>query len=173
MILYRLININEQTTSDFFKIQLPELESDEILTKQSDVYLLGHIIYYMLVEEETGHKCRPKIINGVINIDLSVFPSTQDKEIIESCIENKPEKRATINELIEIFFNNNTYEIIDQHLILCFEKNSLIDNNNSYFNILGIIYYEGEYISRDMNKSIHYFTLSANRENREGQFMLG
>lgn len=58
-------------------------------------------------------------------------------------------------------------------MILCFEKNSLIENNNSYFNILGIIYYEGEYISRDMNKSIHYFTLSANRENREGQFMLG
>lgn len=62
----------------------------------------------MLVEEETGDKYRPKIINGVINIDLSVFPSTQDKEIIESCIENKPEERATINELIEIFFNNNT-----------------------------------------------------------------
>lgn len=62
----------------------------------------------MLVEEETGHKYRPKFINGVINIDLSVFPSTQDKEIIEPCIENKPEKRAAINELIEIFFNNNT-----------------------------------------------------------------
>ena len=38
---------------------------------------------------------------------------------------------------------------------------------------LGNIYYKGEYISRDINKAIHYLTLAANQNVVNAQFSLG
>ena len=38
---------------------------------------------------------------------------------------------------------------------------------------LGILYERGELIPRDMNKSIHYYTLAANQNFAKAQFKLG
>ena len=38
---------------------------------------------------------------------------------------------------------------------------------------LGVIYLSGEYITRDINKAIHYFSLVANKNNAYAQFFLG
>ena len=38
---------------------------------------------------------------------------------------------------------------------------------------LGIIYSTGNFISRDINKSIHYLTLAANQNHSKAQYFLG
>lgn len=38
---------------------------------------------------------------------------------------------------------------------------------------LGEIYFNGLYIQRDINKVIHYLTLSSNQNNCHSQFLLG
>ena len=38
---------------------------------------------------------------------------------------------------------------------------------------LGLIFYSGEYIARDINKSIHYLTLAANQSNSKALYFLG
>lgn len=50
----------------------------------------------------------------------------------------------------------------------------LASKGNSYAqNFLGVIYYENKYIPRDMNKSLYYFRLSSNNNNRNAQYNLG
>ena len=52
---------------------------------------------------------------------------------------------------------------------------SLVANQNdpyAQYN-LGFIYFEGQYVKQDINKSIHYYSLAANQNDQQAQFNLG
>ena len=47
------------------------------------------------------------------------------------------------------------------------------ENYSSAQSNLGLIYYEGKYVTRDINKAIHYYSLAANQSHADAQFYLG
>ena len=89
-------------------------------------------------------------------------------------LEDDPNKRPSINGMIKFFyakcFAKVKFESIKvQNIISLLENQNVPEINFS----IGFIYYEGKYVTRDINKAIHYFTLAANHSIPEAQFVLG
>ena len=89
-------------------------------------------------------------------------------------LEDDPNKRPSINGMIKIFytkcFAKVKFESIKvQNIISLLENQNVPEINFS----IGKIYYEGKYVTRNINKAIHYYSLAANQNHPNAQFNLG
>ena len=147
---------DEEQTKDFAS---PEAAPEENKTYESDIYSLGYITHFILYG-----------VPPIIKDKLSIHENFKFK----SCLEADPSKRPNINGMTNIFYTN-FYSIIKiedkkvQYLI------SLSGNQNipeAQFK-LGLIYHEGLYVTRDIDKAIHYYSLASNQNYPQAQFKLG
>ncbi|KAK8843701.1 Serine/threonine-protein kinase plk4 [Tritrichomonas musculus] len=151
---------NEPQTVDFYK---KSIAPEYFKTNKSDVFSLGYVIHYLLEGEI------PEMENNII---------TKDNFIFEECFDEDPAKRPNMSELLYTFYINFLKKIKNKSgkenvLVSLFEKNTLEDCDSIELYTLGLIFYDNEYVSRDINKAIHYFTLAANISHLCAQYKLG
>ena len=91
----------------------------------------------------------------------------KENSIYKQCLNENPEQRPMIEDLIDELFNISSKQFI---IFIYNLANQNIPEAQFY---LGEIHYRGEYITRDINKSIHYFTLASNQNIPKAQFTLG
>ena len=175
----RVINIDEQFTKDFNSDCIPpELFFGERLTYKSDVYSLGYIIYYILFDKKPTKK--KSTMDDFMMIDLSeLSENSKEKIFLEKCFEMDQSKRPSMTELIRLFYIdflslNDSQGEKEMKLIEYFENNikKIVDEKDEYY-LLGLIYYEDIYVPQDIDKSIYYFQLAANKNDSRSQNQLG
>ncbi|KAK8883485.1 hypothetical protein M9Y10_042577 [Tritrichomonas musculus] len=149
--MIKLSNEGIQTNDFTAGFSAPEIQFGKA-TEKSDVYSLGQMIYFIINEEIPQKEKKFKKME------------IKYQKIYEMCTDINPEKRPSIFKLFcEIFlivYNNEIYI-------------SLLENVLQGQINLGIIYMEGKYIPRNINKSIYYFAKAANARNVVAQFILG
>ena len=161
-----LVKINEQN-------EMIDPEFDENMNYGTDITLLGYMMYYILYNE------KPKIdvLHGKYEFP-KLASKPKEKQFFESHFSTFFSNKLDINEFVHTFYtcflsNNQTKGIKEKNLIKSLELNSLIINKNQVFFTLGLIYYEDKYVQRDIEKSIHYYSLAADNNNHEAQKNLG
>ena len=150
----RIIKEDEQKTIDFNK---KGMAPDEYKTIKFDIFSLGYIMYYLLNDKEPNLN---EINEKVTENNIFTF---------EKCLNEDPTIRPSMSEVIYTFYVNFLSNNKDKKNIY----ESLLKENNYDLFILGLIYENGKYIERDINKAIHYYTLAANQNNSSAQFSLG
>lgn len=141
----------------------PEIASGSQFDASADIFSLGKIIINKLLESEN--------ITKDIHSELEIM--------CEKCIEESPEDRPTISELIRYFYLNILSKIektdILEKLINIFEYYSeKIENLNDPdgFYTLGMIYEHGKCIDKDLEKSINFYIKAAEQGNLIAQMKL-
>lgn len=132
----------------------------------SDIYSLGIMIYYILMEKN------PEIISDKFNFNDIPDEIIEIKEICQKSTKFNPEERPNIEELISYFFIN-FYSKMEKDLFqdtLLFLSKS--QNPLSQYN-LGLMYYNGSIIPFDGYKAFLFFTLAANQDFAMAQYYLG
>lgn len=170
----RLININDKSNKKFSE---PEL-SDQ-MNFSSDVLMLGYMIYYIL----NGEKPKINVVfqpenNGMKYEFLNLESKPEEKSFFESYFQPNKIDNITVNTLIHPFYvnfmsKNQTKGKKEQNLINCLESNSLKINQNDCFYALGVIYYEGKFVPRDVDKAIHFYSLAADLNDAKAALDLG
>ena len=122
-----------------------------------------------------------------MNQTAKSYEISKIKEICRKCLNEFPSNRPSISEIIiefnSIFQSNYQIELLytsfKEHYNNFDQINKIIslmhlnqNHANAKFN-LGVIYYEGKYVTRDINKAIYYYSLSSNQNIAEAQFYLG
>ena len=168
----RLIENNqdeEDHTHDLWSDYVaPEIKGGRAVSEKSDIYSLGKVINYIIEKNKSN--------------------STQNdyiKEISKDCTARDPEERLPVIDIFFIFVMGfypvikNESDIFEQILNMYGNSDwyiyySFVQMNypEAQYN-LGVIYYEGQYISRDINKAIHYLTLAADQNHPQAQYNLG
>ncbi|KAK8892308.1 hypothetical protein M9Y10_029533 [Tritrichomonas musculus] len=147
----------------------PEVADLKKFSYKSDIYSLGKMIEYVMNSEK--------------------YESTQSdeylkiKELWNKCLNETPEKRPSISHLIKEFTEKYQskiqFELLSakyiEHFVYFDMINEIVKKKNqseTHFS-LGFLYYEGIYVQQDIDKAIHYFSLSANQNHIKAQFNLG
>lgn len=176
--LDRLIKINKQQTHDFnFQNVPPEVKFGQFFTYKSDIYLLGHLIYFLLFKNNEISNQKDSIC---IPIEIiSIIPKEELLEdVFKRCLCKDPKKRPTIFHLIlKLYFDFLAYippqGKKEQDLISFLEECILSSKEKDECMFLAIIYSEDRYIPRDPRKTYHYSYLAAEQNNPYAQYMLG
>ena len=146
----------------------PEIKGGRAVSEKSDIYSLGKVINY-IIEKNKSNSTQNDYIKG----------------ISKDCTARDPEERLPVIDIFFIFIMG-FYPVIKNESDIFEQILNMYGNSDWYIyysfvqmnypeaqNNLGVIYYEGQYISRDINKAIHYFTLAANQNHPEAQYILG
>ncbi|KAK8850175.1 hypothetical protein M9Y10_018298 [Tritrichomonas musculus] len=156
---------------------------------ESDIFSLGIIIHYILTKTILKANSTNKKEISDINNDLKEkYPKEYEniRKYYERCFK-MPKLRPSIVYLMNNFFfviskidkkSERTIKLLNDifHIRKKLIKKFKNQNKQGYDQILyyiGKIYYEGQYVSRDINKSIHYLTLSSDQNNSDAQYFLG
>lgn len=161
----------EITLSLNFIINPPELDSKQKISDKTDNYLLAFIIYLIQHRLTSEVKKYQDFFN-------SIKFDEKEKKFYEPCFQKDPNKRASISEMIHLFYitflyKNTTKGRKEQYLISLLEDNTkrsvqLID----YFT-LGVFYESDDYVPRDIPKAVKYYTYAAERGHLRSQYNLG
>ena len=193
-----LTNEDEQITKNFNSVYFdPEISGTKQYSYEVDIYSLGLIIYFIVTENDPPDK--PYLNNIFEEFEGTFF---EIGKICEKCINLDRSFRPTIEDVINDFMKyysksipysilkkfvrfdsremnyeqhnsqaNQEYDFIKEEILFYMQS-----ANQNYvlaqFN-LGLIYYKGEYVERDINKAIHYLSLAANQNDVCAQFNLG
>ena len=158
-----LIKFDDQKTQNIQKIELPEIDSCELLTYKFDILQLGYIIYYILYETNPTKNNTEKILFYCIPKELP-----ESSKIFSNFFQIDPRNRPTIGQAIEKFYNNflkmcNSEMKKEPKLIKLFENNTLKMDDIYCLLTIGSIYEKGDFVSRDISKAIYYYELSADK----------
>ena len=99
--------------------------------------------------------------------------------IVESCVKNDPDERPDINALIHTFYNNFLFNNYirngekEQQLIDLLERNGNQLLDIKVFFTIGLIYADDKYVPINVEKMIHYYSLSSDQNYFKAQFNLG
>lgn len=162
----------EITLSLNFIINPPEFDSKQKISDKTDNYLLAFIIYLI------QHRLTTSEIKNYQNFFNSIKLDEKEKKFYEPCFQKDPNKRASISEMIHLFYinylsKNTTKGRKEQYLISLLEDNAkrsiqLID----YFT-LGVFYESDDYVPRDIPKAVKYYTYAAEKGHLRSQYNLG
>ena len=126
---------------------------------KNDIFSIGKIINFFFIENNNNNN--KTIIDKI------------KTEICDKCSSDNLDERPSVQFLIDYFCT-----IIIENGI--FSNNLLNDfifyakqNNPLALTYLGIIYLNGEHVEKDIDKSIHYFTLASDLDEFHAQFNLG
>lgn len=173
-------NKGEQSTIDFDTCYIaPEIVKRGKISFEADIYSLGVLFYYIINEKEPKIQYNEKNDYYLIQIDhfnsfFQVF-----EEVYKKCTEIEIEKRPTLSQLIgdllTFFYKNFTNVILSNPEVLkLFEKFiSKRKNTDEIYHSLGLNFYEGTNVKKDLNKAIHYLKLSAKQNNSSALITLG
>ena len=142
----------------------PEVNSRDF-SYQCDVYSLGKMILYIL---SSGNEQFDFSINYI-----------EVENLAKRCTQKDPKYRPSISEIILEFYiyNNNIirdsnfYEVYSKYFTDIYDMNSFNKLKQIELNIsitqknylLGVIYYDGEIVPRNIHKSLHYLQLAADQ----------
>ncbi|KAK8864103.1 hypothetical protein M9Y10_011799 [Tritrichomonas musculus] len=175
---------DEQKTKSFQSDYIaPEvLEKDSHYSFEADIYSLGFIIYFIIMEKN------PKVYDGTI---FNEFPVAFNEliNVCENCVKVNPKERPNITSIIDKVFDysptinskhitdiNVKKTIKDIYNDPLFPYWMLIDEyNDSFFQkVIGITFNDDEYdISQDRKKLIFYTCLSADKNHQRSRTFIG
>ncbi|KAK8854151.1 hypothetical protein M9Y10_016708 [Tritrichomonas musculus] len=156
----------------------PEIFDGEV-TKysfKSDIYSLGKVVEYLINQTESYH--------DPMKIKYQTEYS-RIKQIFIKCIDKTDKNRPSISDLMNDFISKFQKEIFIEGLCSNYKMhfNNLNIFSKTFQNykanqpeeqiILGTIYFEGQYVTQNINKAIHYYSLAANQNHPDAQFILG
>ncbi|KAK8887072.1 hypothetical protein M9Y10_038108 [Tritrichomonas musculus] len=152
----RMINSSSKINKDdVTKNFTPEYSAPEInkgqISIENDIYSLGKVISFIMKskEEEEEDNFSTK------------FPDIFD--ICKRCTNDNVKLRPSINDLICEF-----YLKFSSHI-----NSYLFENDGQTAFNIGYLYFKGEHILRDIDKAIHFLSISAELNVLEGQKLLG
>ncbi|KAK8892400.1 hypothetical protein M9Y10_029626 [Tritrichomonas musculus] len=162
---------NQEHTLNFFSDFCdPEINITKKFTFGSDIYSLGKMIGYLLKQKEADINSKKSFVDYIYTI----------------CTNESSTKRPSILDLIKLYILNFHDKIKIEQLFCTYKEhfmhfeeiNKILKKYDEYKNgpilnfFLGNIYNEGIYIPRNIQKTIHYFTLASNQNHREAQYAL-
>ena len=166
-------NNNSTRTMDLgSKFSDPEISNSGNYSYKSDIYSLGKMIEYIFGMDDMNMN------------SMGIFQSEDYAKIIEifhKCTSEQDENIPSISSIIQEFASKFQFKIQIDNLLedckthLCnFEiiNKATHNNSESLFN-LGLIYRDGLYVTRDVNKAIDYFQLSSDQNYSKAQLKLG
>lgn len=192
---------NYQGTVNFVHQYIaPEITKGKQFSFKADIYSLGFLIYYIITEKKPKISYDDNF-NCLKYLQFNEFKKEHYllRKICERCISYEPKKRYNIDELIHTFVFDfflpiilesigegfkfpikafySLFKIIEPmpssmeiHIIFHLP---IHQNDPLVLYLIGTFHYNGEYVQFDINKSIHYLTLSANQNNSKAQCFLG
>ena len=157
---------NESTSGLGSIFTAPELFNKGQYSYASDIYSLGKMIEYLMSQTTKSAEI------------------SKIEEIYKKCLNEYPSNRPSISEIITEFNSIFQTKIQIEHLNASFKEHfnnfelvnetiSLMHLNQNHPKaqfVLGTIYHEGQYVTRDINKAIHYYSLASNQNHAEAQF---
>ncbi|KAK8876627.1 hypothetical protein M9Y10_006845 [Tritrichomonas musculus] len=170
-----LFDENESTVL-FHQYAAPEIANGLNFSYPVDIYSIGALMYYIIFEEHFSS-----------SIDLQQ-QSSGIFSLIKQCIDSDPSKRPSISKLIDTFYfyffskiSKEIDEIDSIKITIDVHSNKftlywlfLAEYKHPFsLYLLGKMYDVSNYFKRDINKVIHYYTLSADKNNANAQFYLG
>ncbi|KAK8845191.1 hypothetical protein M9Y10_021373 [Tritrichomonas musculus] len=185
---------DEQITKNFCSMYIaPEIFESERYSYEVDIYSIGLIIYFIIMEKEAPKELYERNIFDDFNDEFSELG-----KLCEKCINIEGSNRPTIDEIIINFLKYYSSSIQNLTILnnirqMTIQKNNLLvesDQNNSetleeensiQFDLndpenqfeLGLIYHNGEGVERDIVKAILFYSLAADQNHIEAQFNLG
>ena len=170
-----LINDTEHTADFSSAFAAPEFNS-----YSCDIYSLGMVIFYIMIEKVPTS-----------NFFNKIEQYKEISDIFYQCIEEDPDKRPNISDLIKQYYEKFHSQIQDEDLLFLYKKSvyqrsnsdlsdELIrlhlradDKNDSDAQFrLGVIYEQGKKTTRNISKSIHYYELASKQNNMKAQLNL-
>ena len=150
MVKYGELKSDDMFTLDFSSNFIaPEVPQGNI-KYENDIYSLCQMIYYIISD-----KCQQGTANiNDFNNDSLIY------SIYSNCVDII-EKRPSILDLMYVFY-------------ICFNSQinmQMINKDIEYFHYISIN--NNEYITRNIHKAIHYYSLAANQNHPDKQFNLG
>ena len=169
-------NINdEEHTMDIGGDQFvdPEVKRTKMFTYKSDIYSLGMIMKHIMNEKEIEENQKIKCIIGkCIDQESKKRPSIIDL-FNEFWLElTEKNKLVIIFYMLEkIYLNHDNISNICNYISNLPSSSVFLNDKEAQF-ILGFVYHEGRYITRNIDKAIHYYSLAANQKFPKSQINL-
>lgn len=182
-------NICGSITRTLFHIYLaPEIQSSDEFSYESDIYSLGLLIYYIIMEKDPEIKYDSEFNPVVISFDQFPKEFSELKRMCKLCAKIKPSERINLSDLIDsfyiIYFSKMSINISEIDTIQTVKNIHSFKYQNFWVflseNInpicqyqLGLLFISKELFKLNANKAIKYLVLSADQNYDKAQVSLG